>query len=43
MSRKFDAGKIRINIGYKFYILFIWNDRQILIFITPKFCWSYIK
>lgn len=41
MKKKFDVGKIRVKIGYKFYILSIWNERQVLIFIIPKLCWSY--
>jgi len=43
MKKKFDVGKIRVNIGYKFFVLSIWNDRQILILVIPKFCWNYRK
>ncbi|GAH11607.1 unnamed protein product [marine sediment metagenome] len=42
MKKKFDIGKMRVNIGYKFYLISIWDDKKIMIFIIPKFCWSYI-
>ena len=42
-NKKFDIGKSKVRIGYKFYVLFIWNNRNYGFFIIPKFYWKYLK
>ena len=32
---KFDIGKLKLTLRFKFYLIFIWNDREMI--IIPKF------